>query len=500
MKRSTLAVLLVIPILIALVSFVSVLVLNNTVAVDITDILWGYNDNEMFKVKTDAGYQLEATAVYDQDKVLADGNDLVWYVSMDEENENCAEIRESNGIYYLYALQTGDCVVTCANERGTKSKSFNAVLYDNGAVVINTVAPSSQENVDPTAYYGQYDPVYDSLSQDGLKKQDAEIDITVSAVLDDDPDPEIRVLSKSDNITYSNDTIYIHDSGESWLTLCLENSDEISATYSFTAVEDGVNCYSYNDLMMCTNFSTDGEVAVMQTSLGSMYDTYTQVSSTTSAGVITYTYSDTKKSNVYEPFGNPTFTNGSFSYGEGAFSFEEEVYTFTSTYHTEHVQQLNAAGETFATDIVVGVHAQKSIYGNGFTINMSNLAFPNNGSYEQDSGDGAKLVPDSTLDLFQGPLSYIVVGTSSLPMVRAFAQDNIGLYLDGDNITVNDLKVKNCDSQDNMYNYNYTGTVIDVNGDNCTIENSIVADGKNVVRAFSTDNLLIDNCILRNGG
>ena len=50
-----------------------------------------------------------------------------------------------------------------------------------------------------------------------------------------------------------------------------------------------------------------------------------------------------------------------------------------------------------------------------------------------------------------------------------------------------------------MYNLYYTGTVIEVNGDNNTIKNSVMSHGKNVLRAFSTNNLLVKNCILHTG-
>ncbi len=500
MKRRTLAFLLVIPILIALVSFVSVLVLNNTVAVDISDILWSYEENEMFKV--DRTYELQAEAVYDESLVLADGNDLFWYITLDEDNANAASIRESNGIYYLSVNKRGEGVITCSNERGTKSKSFNAVFYDNGAITINRAASASQENVDSTIYYGEYDPSYSSLSMDGLSKTATTIQLNVNAVMDEDSDPTVEVVSTSDNISYSptSNVITVTGSGNAWLTLGIEASDVVS-TFSFNIVDEGVNCYSYDDLLMCTNYSSKGEVVVMQVSLGSMYDTYQIEGTSTLNNITKYTYNKTYKSNNIRLFGHADFGDDDiFTYGEDSFSFEEEYYTFTSTYHLDHVNQINEGGsDSLGTELLAGIHAQKSIYGNGYTVNMSNLCFSNCGKYDTDGGTSARLIPTDN-DYFQGPLPYIVVGTSSLPMVRAYAQDNIGLYLDGDDIVVNDLKIKNVDTQDNMYNYNYAGTVVEVNGENCTIENCIVSDGKNVVRAFSADGLLIDNCILRNGG
>ena len=86
-----------------------------------------------------------------------------------------------------------------------------------------------------------------------------------------------------------------------------------------------------------------------------------------------------------------------------------------------------------------------------------------------------------------------------MSVVKAFGQDNIGLYLDGDNLVINDVKLRNTNNIDNMYNLYYTGTVIEVNGNNNTIKNSVMSHGKNVLRAFSTNNLLVKNCILHTG-
>ena len=68
MKKKTLIVLLIIPFIIGLISFVSVVLLNITVASDISGITWAYNDGtEGFKLdKTGTKpYKLEAEPVFD---------------------------------------------------------------------------------------------------------------------------------------------------------------------------------------------------------------------------------------------------------------------------------------------------------------------------------------------------------------------------------------------------------------------------------------------------
>ena len=62
MKKKTLVILLIIPFVIALLTFVSVVALTNNVGVD-PRIIWNYRENEGFK--TNGEYKLEATLEYD---------------------------------------------------------------------------------------------------------------------------------------------------------------------------------------------------------------------------------------------------------------------------------------------------------------------------------------------------------------------------------------------------------------------------------------------------
>ena len=106
----------------------------------------------------------------------------------------------------------------------------------------------------------------------------------------------------------------------------------------------------------------------------------------------------------------------------------------------------------------VGVRVQKDFYGNGFTINMHELAYPNHGKIDSVTG---KLTPDRELDYFFGPLTFVSIGDiENIPVVRAYLCDNVGILLDGDNLTINDAKFSNSNSIDNMYNLGFTGTFL----------------------------------------
>ena len=55
MKRKTLVILLIIPFLLGILSFVTVTILTRAVAVDISDISWNYRQNEGFKTNNTPG-------------------------------------------------------------------------------------------------------------------------------------------------------------------------------------------------------------------------------------------------------------------------------------------------------------------------------------------------------------------------------------------------------------------------------------------------------------
>ena len=101
MKSSkTLIILLVIPFVIALLSFISVVVLNNTVAADIVDIVWSYKANDGFKISSEP-YKLEAKAEIDETLILAPGNELTWSLSnVDGSNNEYAKIEKW---YFAYS-------------------------------------------------------------------------------------------------------------------------------------------------------------------------------------------------------------------------------------------------------------------------------------------------------------------------------------------------------------------------------------------------------------
>ena len=68
-----------------------------------------------------------------------------------------------------------------------------------------------------------------------------------------------------------------------------------------------------------------------------------------------------------------------------------------------------------------------------------------------------------------------------MPLVEAFGQDNIGMYVEGNDILINDVYVRNCDFGNRLANLDTVGTVLEVSGNNIKIMNARLANGKNVL-------------------
>jgi hypothetical protein len=461
-------------------------IVANYIDNDIEGISWSYRANEGFKI-SDGKVKLVASPIYDDSQALSPGNSLIWSVrnaskSIDEDPH--AEIEVKDDVYYLNPMSEGKVIVTCSNAKGNVSKSFNANIYENGTIIINPLGGVSQSNIDPYLYYGEYD------LRGGVKKTSyAEFSFDVLPE-EDASSPLVTCLT--DNIVYDDARFNFLASGEAKFSVSVPNLE--SEIYSFKIVEEGINVYSYADLLYCTNLSSEGEVAVLRKNLLSFKEIYE---------------TDDNSKIVYED-GLPKLLNSdddSSLFGEiknydrnsNKIDFSGDVYRFKTTYNHEFIDQWNARSidgygsyQKTNDEIIAGIHIKKDLYGNGFTVNANDLTYPS------DTLSG-RATP-SEYDLFKGPLTYITLGdpNKSSPLIEAFGQDNISFYVDGDGVTIDDVRFKGASNTNDLNNYNYVGTVVDVSGDDITIKNAVISNGKTGLRVFSSKNFLLDNSYIYN--
>ena len=481
MKKKNLIILLLFPFLISVFCIVTINTTYNMVDVDISFIDWDYNDMEAFKI-SDQLYSLRAVGVNQRHYAVSDGA-LVWSVkNSDGSEEPYAEIVETSGNYYLRAISAGEVTVTCSNKKGNIYRSLTAVIYKDAAILMYPASGSSQSNIDSTVYYGQYDH---------RPGEAAVIDMTLVAM----PAGISSTLysETSDNVRYDISTgkVEILAPGDSYVTVISSEGTAAPATYRFTVVEGGVNVYTYDDLMNCTNRSAEGEIVVLRRHFESVENAYVLQAD----GKPLVTDGDfIKKSSNTECFGN-------YDAKTGKFSFAEDVYTFRTTYNTEYIEQWNEFASTnkgyspISDELYVGIRVQKDFYGNGYTLNLHNLTYP----YSYSTQNGVRIPMLTSDNLFRGPLKLYSLGDpNNLPLISLYGQDNIGMYVDGDGITVNDVNLKNCDFGDRMANMDTVGTVMEISGNGVSIINSRISNGKNVIRSFSSQDLTVRNCLISN--
>ena len=468
MKKKNLIILLMVPFIIAIIGLMTINVTFTAFKGDITSIEWKYDDVETFSVNI-SKHKLTATAMNANNAPLAEGNTLVWTVENKDPSilDPIAEIVVDGGVAYLVPKTTGEVIITCSNFNGNIFKKMEAIIYDDGVITVQPVIAGSQNNIDPNIYYGEYD-------LDGKNKKNASfklkyecIPADLSSSLKITATDNIRVEKTDKEITVTVMSM-VNDTDAS---VKLE-SGGIKAEYNFKIVKDGVNVYTYNDLLNCTNKSENGEIVVLRKSF---------------------------ESNVNH---NPTKNNEEVFGGKSDnYNFTNDVYRFETTFNNEYIKQWNEFAKnnsdysSLSTTVIAGLRVQKDFYGNGYTINMHDLTYPSLIT----EIDGYQIPTLAKGDLFRGPLEFYTLGDpNNIPLVTAYGQDNIGMYVDGNNILVNDINLKNCDMGASLQFLETVGTVLEVNGDNNTIKNSRLTNGKNVLRSFSSNNLLIDNSLLSN--
>lgn len=467
MSKKTLFILLLLPFILAISFFAVSSFLVTKVKGDISNIDWEYKNNEVYSIE-EGEMELTASPILADRELDADAT-LTWEVkNVNEEEPVHARVETRDGKAYLVFDSIGSVVVTCTNSSGNISKSFTIKIYDGGVVSINTKRLRSQTSIEGKNYYGEYD-----LDGSNLKEASFFLDVLVQPA---DVIEYIKVET-SPNIEFNEKTgkVTVKGAGKSYVRY--KSSEEAyveTETFEFDVVKDGVNVYNYSDLLECTNRSENGRIVCLQANLESLSATYDE--------------NFNKKDDQTELF-------GTYNFRTKKFNFDKEVYRFRSTYNTEYIDQYNQkSSDKISKDLVVGVHIQKDFYGNGYQINLHNLTYPT-----RTLATDEYLVALGDDDLFRGPLPYVIIGTNGLPIIKAYAQDNVGFLVDGDGITLRDVNFKNCNYSSTLENNNYTGTVVEVMGDNVTIVNSHLSSGKTVLRSYSNKNVIVKNTLLEKG-
>ena len=241
MIKKNLIILLLIPFLIALVGVMAAKSTYKLIDDDIRDIKWNYGDVEAFKVNN--SILLEAEGVSSGD--VNDENKLTWTIENKnkDDEEIHAEIKEENGNFYLNTLSVGNVIITCSNKKGNIYRSMNAIIYEHGAILVSSEIQSSQQSIDSTTYYGEYDLI------DG-RKQKASFNLNVRVVPEQYKD-NLYVKSTSSNVNFNlKDKVVEIKAKTETIRNCNLSPEFINVELSawlFLVISDGPNVTSINE-------------------------------------------------------------------------------------------------------------------------------------------------------------------------------------------------------------------------------------------------------------
>ena len=161
-------------------------------------------------------------------------------------------------------------------------------------------------------------------------------------------------------------------------------------------------------------------------------------------------------------------------FGVGVSSCYKEI---TTTYDKTYYENI---GKAEKAKIKILIEFKSDVYGNGYMINAHNVAWERN------------LQNATTKAIFNGPLNFVAMSESG-GMVSVKAQDNV-CFAVYENVTLSNIQLKGCDLEadaNNEYDLNdltYTGTTVEVFGDNVNIKYSRISNGRTVLRAFGDIN------------
>ena len=486
MKKGVLAILLIFPFLIAFLAFATSDYLIKGVEQDIDDIILPYDSLQPFGLK-DGAVKLEATPVYNEKYPLSNGNDISFKAVSEE--QDIIRIEERTDGYYLVPLAEGQAEVIASNKKGNVSKRFTALVYgEDGAIVVTLDHPFSSAGIGRTYYWGTDDMAYDSIDSPYSKHQ-AKFTFSARVVGNDGMGINDFALEHSDNlrIDLNKSEVTVLGPGEAYFRFTHPFSTSTPPTeITFTAVE-GVNVYSYADLIKATNLSAAGEPVVLHVNLDSK-ENYDKLPEASRKDVAVFGEID----GVVDP--------------------ENYVYDFEATYNHDFASWWNNSSKT-SYDIGITLHAgirlRHSLYGNGFLINGHDLCYPSSFKTMEDG----TIVPSFGVDgkdIFRGPLIYISAGNPYTPygdsqisgvepLLVVYGQDNSLIYADGDNITIDNLRLRNADFGNNYQNLFTAGTGIEILGDNVRVSNSVISSARTLVRSYSSltevDNCLLQKCL-----
>lgn len=243
-------------------------------------------------------------------------------------------------------------------------------------------------------------------------------------------------------VVVKDDKIYIEDPNFTGIVnvygvFKYEDFSQETAPFKVRCIGNGINVYCYEDLLAA---SKENKPIILQ-------------------------------ADVVEDFGK---------FKDGTSMSIQDVYTeITSTYDITYYKNLNRLD---LAKVKVLLSFKNDVYGNGKVINANNIT-------NREDATGA-LLSDA---LFKGPLNFVAVTETGASAVSVKGQDNIcfavyeGVSLNNVQLVGRTLSADTNGSYD-LTDLTYTGTVVEVLGDNVEVNYCRISNGRTVMRIFGDIN------------
>lgn len=174
--------------------------------------------------------------------------------------------------------------------------------------------------------------------------------------------------------------------------------------------------------------------------------------------------------------------------------FSEEYVLMDTTYDWDYYRNNNKE----KPKVKVLLPIKNNLYGNGYRISADNVT--------KRIDKTGNLMNNA---IFKGPLNFVEAKNTreetNLQTASVKAQDNIVFAL-FDNVTINNCDLESGRDITDLTELDYTGTVVEVFGDNVNVLNSRIKNGRTILRVFGDDidpnkvlNVNVENSILSNG-
>ncbi|MCI2068481.1 MAG: hypothetical protein LKJ88_02780 [Bacilli bacterium] len=482
MRKKLIAIIFLLPIIIiGLLYSVSYVLIGNVV--DEPDSI-SFAESTAFLL-VGGGMDLKVTSSPNNEKFASN----ITYVS---DREDILTVKDNKA----YGLKSGSSQVTARYKETNITDTLNVFVYTPQSKELYIIDPNtSYTGITSQKAYGEYDLGEGFIKESGkvsLKAFDFGASLTIDGQLTPRGKAErANIIKGEGKLSYDEkkETYNIEILGGDDITVRFVSQVGESLDYTIKVIPEGFNVYTYAQLLYCTNHSLNGEKVVLRSNLESYSNSYLGEETKTAKKNTNPLLLTQQEKDSLKNLGQEEYHYLKRTYDEK--DYYVEYLTRESTYDTRYLTRLNKS-----TKINIGLSLKKDLYANGFTINFHALTYP--------TGDptlvkGVYLPSLSENDIFRGPLDYcgVLADENNQAAASVGGEDNCALEVEGDNLILSGLIVKNCNTITALAQLDYVGTVIGIkHQSNVKIEDSIIMNGRNLVRAFSNDGVTVSHCLL----